>query len=46
MRFIFKLYKFQFPESVALNMKAQMSLIKGVFSGASFDISHPRENEQ
>ena len=45
MRFIFKLYQFYFPESVAFKMKAQMNLIKGVFNGARFDISHPAQRK-
>lgn len=45
MRFIFKLYQFYFPESVALKIKAQISSSKAVFSGGEFDISHPTQRK-
>lgn len=45
MRFIFKLYQFYLPESVALKVKAQMSLSKGVFNGARSNVSHPAQRK-
>lgn len=45
MRFIFKLYQFYFPESVALKIKAQISSSKAVFNGGGFDMSHPTQRK-